>query len=175
LAVSNIQQLASKIGEIQLRSLDAISDTIENTESDYIKEQLNDMSEVIRLDLSCRISLEIVGAVIPKVEVTGETYDEFVNGANTVISFINNLDIPEEAVEALDIVKKEMESGRRLPLSDIFTVASVLVTTVSLVAQQMEIERLYLTIKKLDKLLEIKTQQLELLKQFAKYHGDFVS
>ncbi len=175
MAVTDIKQLAEKIGEIQMRALDAISRTIESSTLDFEKAQLGDMAEVIRLDLSSRASLDAVRVVILRVEVTEETYRVFVDNASAVIKVLDEVSVPAEAMRAFEIVKREMESGRRLPLSDIFTVTSVLVTTVALTTLQMGLEELYFTANKLDKLLEIKMQQLELLKQFARFNGDFVS
>jgi hypothetical protein len=173
--MTDIKRLAEKIGEIQMRALDAISRAIESAAPDFEKAQLGDMAEVIRLDLSSRASLDAVRAVILRVEVTEETYRVFADNASAVIKVLDEVNVPAEAMRAFEIVKREMDSGRRLPLSDIFTVTSALVTTVALITLQMGLEELYFTANKLDKLLEIKMQQLELLKQFARFNGDFVS
>jgi len=170
-----LSSLVSRLTDIQRDCQELIKNEILETESTLDKLQLRDMSKIIESDIKCRINLDMLSSVVPRIEFSDESYRMFSDNSRAIISYLKDCKMPGEISDAYKTVKAALSSEDRHSLQDVFTIISVIITAVALCLTGIPKENLSEIIKMLDSLLEIKERQLNLVTQMTKWRSDFLS
>lgn len=175
MSLSNeLSALGTRLTTIQLECVKLLKSEIDTTEEIITKLQLRDMVKIIESDIKCRIDLTSVSGVIPKVSFTDETYELFFECSQKVIGELSDIQMPDTIAYAYGISVQAIENKLNCSLQDVFTIISVLITSVALCLNIIG-SKLSNIINTLDTLLDIKQKQLTLVNQLLKWRGTFIS
>lgn len=167
--------LATRLDVLQAEAIDLLQTEANAAPASLDKLQLRDMVAVVEQDAGCRITLEGISTLMPRIEIPEDNYRELMKASAKVLSALRRLQLPDSMQEAFDIVDTAVHSPARHSLADIFTMISILVTATALCLTQLDPESQHSVVGHLDLLLDMKQQQLSLIQQFAQWNGRFTS
>lgn len=175
MSLSNeLSALGTRLTTIQLECVKLLKSEIDNTEDILNKLQLRDMIKIIESDIKCRIDLTTVAGVIPRVSFTDESYELFFDCSKKVAEELSDIQMPDTIAYAYNISVRAIYDRLNCSLQDVFTIISILITSVALCLNQIG-SKLSNIIETLDTLLDIKQRQLSLVTQLLKWRGTFIS
>ncbi|MDL2238136.1 hypothetical protein LJC56_10000 [Christensenellaceae bacterium OttesenSCG-928-K19] len=170
-----LNTLEQELDNIQLTALELIRNNLKSAKKALNRLQLKDMSRVVEMDISCRTSLHEVSAMVDRVDISEETYSVFMMDSALILAELSTCDIPPQVKAAYDTIHAAIQANERLAAPQVFTVISIIVTVVALCLPSLSPDKQPDVIQELDRLLEIKSNQLNLMQQMARWHNDFLN
>lgn len=172
---NELNQIERDMNTLQQQAENLLMTEIDNTDNAMQKLQLKDMYKIIESDVKCRINLESLENVIPKVSFSDESYDTFINYSKEIIEQIKDFPLPHEFGVPIKAAQRAVNSAERCTLQEVFTITSILITCVALCFTKIDKEQLCEIIEKLDALLETKERQLNLIIQMSKWRSEYIN
>lgn len=172
---NNLEQITRSLTDIQRDCEVILKEEIDDTDNAMDNLQLKDIYKIIESDIKCRINLEVVENIIPKISFTDEAYNTFIEYSNKIVEYLEQYDLPNSIEEAFKTVRNALTISQLFTLQEVFTIISVLITTVALCLTKIDHETLKNIINMLDTLLSTKERQLNLIIQMTKWRSEYIN
>ncbi|HBU12451.1 MAG TPA: hypothetical protein DEB31_06910 [Clostridiales bacterium] len=170
-----LRKLTEGLDALQQSALDMLRDELKHTDKAMDRLHLKDMAHMVEMDISCRASMCRVEELLPKINIPEASYSLFMVDSALILSELALCDIPPAVRPSYDAAYAVVQKTGKLSPGHIFTIISVIVTAVSLCLTKLPLEKQPQVVQELDKLLEIKFNQLNLMQQMARWHDDFLN